>query len=432
VKATSLSLGAAALSLVALAGCGAGKAANVDAGPPLLAGRRSFDAVATLGLGGAVKPSTNLPDTVAFTLVIDADQHRAVAGGHGLASVVTTTSADGRHFSVPEFSVGLPASGACDASASTIVFHSLDVVVADTTLSGQAMGAARVSCGDCQFDVPFSGAVTGGADATAPLLFPVTIPDNPLQAFGVAASEPLPKTAIARLVGGDGSSIELDPMVTPGDIPVIASFTKPDVVLAPGVGYAVAFDGLVDFAGLHGSADTLRLAQFPEIPLIPADGFESVTTAEVGGATVISDGPLPPISGAHSVYFGAQGAPAPTAAAVGGSLRVRLAVPAGATKLAFSYQMVGQYAGSGFGGTISYGSVGHAPASGDFTTTPAGTQTTWPDGRIVYVTDPATKELALPADVTNELVVVFEPFGFGCGGPMPPAGGMLLDDLRVE
>jgi hypothetical protein len=422
-----------ALSLLALAGCGVRAVAAVDGGVdgsrPLLAGRRSFDVVAGLGDGGA---KAGLPPTVAFTLVLDADAQRAVVGARGNAAVVAYASNDGRLFKVPEFSVGLPSGGAC-AAASMLDFMSLDVTVSGATLSGQAAGSARISCGDCQFTVPVAGPVTGVADATAPLLVPTTIPTNPFQTFTLAASEPLPTTAKARLVGSDGSSLELDQAVVQGDIPVVAAFTKPAVVLSANAEFEVDLGGLVDFAGLTGPTEPpLRFAAFPPMPLVPPDGFESVTGAELGGATVISGGPLPPIAGAHSVYFGGQGAPAPGGVPVGSALRVRLAVPSGATKVAFAYRMVGQYAGSGFAGTINLGSAGHMPGSDTFTMTPAGTQTTWPDGKTVYVTDVATKEIPLPADVTSEILLVIEPFGFGCNGPAPPAGGMLLDDLRVE
>jgi hypothetical protein len=435
VKPPALRHTALALALV---GCGLRGVAPVDGGDGSapLTGRRSFDLVAALG-DAAVK--ANLQPTVDFTLVLDADAGSAIVGGRGNAAIVAYTSKDGRRFTITSrnivntvFSVGLPSSGQC-AAASSLDFTLLDVTVSGATLSGQAKGSARISCGDCQFDVPFGGPVTGVADATPPLLFPTTIPANPFQQFSLSASEPLPTTAKARLVGSDGSSFDLQPMVVPGDIPVVAIFTKPSVVLSPNTEFEVDLGGLVDFAGLSGPADTpLRFAAFPAMPLVAPDGFESATGAELGGATVISGGPLPPISGAYSVYFGAQGAPAPGGVHVGSALRVRLAVPPGATKVSFSYRMVGQYAGSGFAGTINVGSVGHTPGSDTFTTTPNGTPTTWPDGQTVYITDVATKEVSLPADATSEILLVIEPFGFGCGGPMPPAGGMLLDDLRVE
>ena len=108
-----------------------------------------------------------------------------------------------------------------------------------------------------------------------------------------------------------------------------------------GVGLSLAVDQIVDFAGLHASGDPpLRFAYFPTPPLVPQDGFESATGAQVGGATVVSDGPLPPITGARSLYLGPVGVPAPSGVAVGAALHLRLAVQPGDTTLRFSYRVV--------------------------------------------------------------------------------------------
>jgi hypothetical protein len=195
----------------------------------------------------------------------------------------------------------------------------------------------------------------------------------------------------------------------------------------------VAFDGLVDFAGNEGSsAAPLRLAAFATPPLVAADGFESAT-GTVGGATVISagNGPLPPITGARSVYIVGAGGPSPTTAAVGSMMNVRLAVPAGATKLRFSYRLVSQLNG-GSGVTIALGSVGGHASSGDsIFSMEKGTQTVWSGAKTVLVTDVATKEVALPAGVTDELVVDIATGVDSCG-PAPLPVGVLIDDLRVE
>ena len=424
----------AALAGLGLAGCGASKATSVDTagdgGPIVVGATRSFDVTATLALVGGAVPPNNLPPVLSLTLVLDPGSRRAIVGGHGLASVVRYTTANGR-ITLPPFTVGLP-SAQCDG-ASTIDFTSLVVTVSDSDLTGAAVGAVRVSCGDCQFDVPFKADVSGTVDATPPLLFPGTVPGNPFQSFSLATSEPLPTTATARLLMSDGSQIDLAPNIVPGEVPVIAGFTSSNLVLPYGVGIAVAFDGLVDFAGQRGAAsESLRLTEFPTPPLVPEDGFESATGAQLGGANVISGGPLPPIAGARSLYFGGPGTPAPTDDAVGQVLRVRLAVQPGDSTLRFAYRMVGVYAGSGFGGTINVGSVGHASVSDFFAMSPLGTEVTWPNGRTAYLTDVATKEIALPAEVTDEVLVDMESFGFGCGGPAPPEGGMLIDDLRIE
>jgi hypothetical protein len=417
------------LALVATAGCGA-RGATFDT----VAGRRSFDVVASLSPApGAAMPTADLPGSVRFTLVLDGDANDAIAGAKGTASVVPAASAGGGEVRLRGVDVGLEVSQC--GGATTITFDSLVVGVSGGTLSGSGSGAAHVSCGDCTFDVPFSAQVSGVADVTPPVLLPGGVLESPFQAFTVAASEPLPATAKARLVGSDGSHVDLVPSIVDGAVPLVRGFTKPDVVLATGVGFAVALDGLVDFAGLQGSAATpLRLGSFAVPPLAPQDGFESVTSSELGGATVIdaSAAPLAPIAGAHSLYFGTMGAPAPPGLTVGTALRVRLAVQPGDSKLRFSYRMLASSQFGGFSGAINVGSVGGTPAQDHFPLPPAATGMTWPDGSTVYVTDVFTEEIALPAGTTDEVLLSIDPFDSGCGGPTGPTGGILLDDLRVE
>lgn len=423
------SCGAVAAALLAAAGCGprAGRSPDVGAAP--FAGRQSFDVVATLDLGGVMLPN-DLPPTLPFTLVLDADAGQAIVGGRGTATTARLTR-DGEKLVVPSFSVDL-ASAAC-SGASSVEFTSMVVAANGTTLSGSGSGDALVSCGDCQFDVPFNAALAGAPDVTPPLLFPTALPASPFAAFSLAASEPLTATSTARLVAEDGTTVNLVPKVVAGDVSLVSGFDKPNVVLPTGVGLSIAVDGLVDLAGLQGAADTpLRFVVFPTPPLVADAGFEDATGPTFGGATVISGGPLPPISGTRSVYLGGAGTPAPDGAKVGTALRVRLAVPAGATTLAFTYRLVGAFMGGGFTGTIGVGTVGKTPASYPFMMELDGTATTWPDGQTVFVTDAATQELALPADVGSEVLVDIESFDDGCGRPMPPLGGILLDDLRVE
>jgi hypothetical protein len=392
-------------------------------------GRRSFDVVASLDFGGA-DPGGNVPATLPFTLVLDADAAHAIVGGNGTAAAVPVSRQTDGRLVLPKFSVGL-APMAC-AGASTVDFDFFSFAASGAVFDGKGEGGALVSCGDCQFNVPFTATVTGAADVTPPSLLAATAPTSPFQDFSLPASEPLPATATARLIENDGSHIDLTPTVVPGDVPLVVGFTKPKVVLPVGVGLGIALDGLVDFAGLQGSADTpVRFALFAMPPLVAQDGFESVTAAQLGGATVISDGPLPPISGAHSLYFG-QGAPTPTGAAVGSSLRVRLAVQPGDTKVTFSYQLAGSSPDGGFSSTINVGSVGHGAVSGLLTMDQGGRLSMWPNGNTFYLTDVATKEIALPADVTDEVVFEITSSDVSCGRPAPSTGGVLLDDLRVE
>jgi hypothetical protein len=414
-------------------GGGADGDAHLDA-PDAVAQRRAFDVTATLGgADGGAMLFSNLPPTSTFTLVLDVAAHRAIVGGAGQAAVVPVTSSDGRTFHVGKFSVGFP-SNSC-SGVTSLDYATLDLTLSGATLRGKATGAGQVSCGDCLFTVPFVADVAGVPDVTPPVLVPATatVPTNAFLPFTLFASEPLPATATARLTATDGSHVDLVPTILDGDPALVTGFSKPDVVLSYGQGFVVAFDGLVDFAGQRGTADApLRLVAFSTPPLVAGDGFESVTAGQLGGATVIgAGGPLPPISGARSAYISPNGSLSPDGTLTGSALRVRLAVPAGVTKLRFSTRSVATFQGGGFTGVVNVGSVGHGKATASIMTSGPGVQAAWPPNRTVFVTDVEAQELALPPDVTDEVLIDFDTSAFGCGLPLPP-GGLLIDDLRVE
>jgi hypothetical protein len=317
-------------------------------------------------------------------------------------------------------------------------YSSFDFTVNGTTLHGTAEGSLEVSCGDCEFNVPFTAALAGTADVTPPLLFATSgvVPADPFETFSVTTSEPLPATATARLSANDGSHVDLEPTIVPGDLPLVIGFSKPNVVLPYGKGFVVAVDGLIDFAGHPGAADTpLRLTAFETPPLLPEDGFESAPAGQqLGGATVISSGgALPPITGTRSVYIGAQGAPAPGGIAVGVALRARLMVQPGDKVLRFSYRIIARSPGFGFSGGVTLGSVGHSVAESHSIPPAADSMqtTTLADGSVIVSTVIAPMEIALPVDITDDLVVAFETSRLSCGLPLPPIG-LLIDDLRVE
>ena len=422
-----------------LIGCGKGTQAKPDGGdgsvipndvPPV--GMRSFDVVAVLSSDG----STKTPATSRFTLVLDPASGRAIVGANGRGAVITVTSDDGRRFrSSNEFWAEDDIADAC-SGAEGVRYDRLDVTVSAAGLTGSATGAASISCGDCSFFVPFSATLTGATDKTPPTLRAAgVVPTTPFAAFGLRASEPLPATVTARLVGDDGASISLIPTVMDGDVPLVVGFTKPDVVLRAGQGYVVTLDGLVDFAGLADTAGPpLRVAAFPSAAIVSEDGFEAVTATTLGGAQVVrTDGALPPIAGSTSLYLGQPGAPG-LDASNGRSLLVKLARQAGDTKLRFSYRSVSAGAQPSFSGAVRIGSEGAMP--GPYGSFPgiAGTPETLTltvSGQPVYASAVAAMELALPADVTDEVLVSIVPNDFSCS-PARFTGGLLIDDLRLE
>jgi hypothetical protein len=449
VRPRSIRLTIVALSVFGFFGCGGRSAVGPDGGaappdgggadgdaqldaPDAVAQRRAFDVTASLGPADA-GTVTNLPLSNTFTLVLDVAAGQAIVGGAGRAAVVSATSSDGRTFHIGKFSVGFSANSC--SGVTSLDYATFDLTLNGATLQGTAVGAAQVSCGDCLFSVPFVADVAGVPDVTPPVLVAGadTVPSNPFLPFTLVASEPLPVTATARLTATDGSHVDLLPTILAGAPALVTGFSKPDVVLSYGQGFVVTFEGLVDFAGHRGAADPpLRLVAFSPPPLVAGDGFESVTAAQVGGAAVIgAGGPLPPISGARSAYISAPGLLSPDGTLVGSALRVRLAVPAGATKLRFSTRSVSMFLGGGFAGVVNVGSVGHGKATAAITMSGLGAPAVWPPNRTVLVTSVAPQELALPPDATDEVLVDFDTSDSGCGLPLPP-GGLLIDDLRVE
>jgi hypothetical protein len=427
----------ATLALLAGAGSGCGKAVqtNADGGDGSISadapgsGPRSFDVTAVLHPDGG---ASGVPPFNTFTLVLDAAAGRAIAGGNGLGAVVAVDSSDGRTFhSTAPFSVGAANPGVCDG-VEAVRYDGFEITVVGGALSGSATGAANISCGDCSFMVPFAAALSGAADTTPPrLVAGGATPATPFDLFGFATSEPLPATATAQLVGADGTAIDLLPSAVDGALPLVVGFSKPDVVLPAGQAYHVTLDGLVDFAGLHAQADPpLGVTSFPAAPTVPEDGFESATGSSLGGAMVMTGGPLPAIAGNTSLYIGSVGAPGLDGQR---SLMVKLARQAGQTTLRFSYRSVSLQSPPSFSGFLQVGSEGGSADQADYsfaTTDP--TETLTVAGQTAYASAVATKSVSLPADATDQVLVVIAPFTTSCGPIRVQNQGLLIDDLRLE
>jgi hypothetical protein len=431
------------LAIVGLAvlGCGGRGAAHFDGGgaesESTPVGRLSFDVVATLSLSLPAKGTTT-PTTNRFTLVLDPAARRMIAGGGGQASVVAVTSSDDRTFaSATPFAVGV-AQAVCSGLL-RLEYQTLEVALAGGSLTGTATGVATFSSpvtdgsSTVESKSDFSAVLAGVPDVIAPFLLVPAGADtsDPLTPFELWASEPLPPTATAQLVTADGSRIDLPPQLVPGDVPVIAGFSTPDVALSPGEGLQAALDGLTDFAG-HAVAPgtSLRFGAFDPAPLVPQDGFESAMDPTLGGAAVVRTGPGVPIAGAVSLYIGRMDSPTPQGLTLHPRLSLRLAVPTGATTLLFSFR---QFSGSGDSpGSVVIGSVGHVPGApvpiSPMPSTAFTTVSWFP--QTFSESSVGTMEVVLPADITDEVVVVIESppaCETGFGSP-----GLLIDDLRLE
>jgi len=166
-------------------------------------------------------------------------------------------------------------------------------------------------------------------------------------------------------------------------------------------------------------------------PLIPGDGFESVTDATLGGAQVLSGAGAPVLTGARSLYI-------PPAISLGPSgrqtqLAVRLSVGANQHFVRFDFRTVNpadaliSWIVAGIGGEIE---TATPESDAGVATTPATI-----DGTQVLLGPTRTAEIVLRPDARGEVVVarVASQSGGGCGAPpAPPVPGAIIDNLRVE
>jgi hypothetical protein len=424
------------LLLLALASLGCGRknsaARDADAAtePERLLERRSFDVTATMLSvdGGAVPTSSH------FTVVLDPDTNRAVVGGAGEAKVLTVErTSDGTYHLSPTFGLGVT-----DSPCSTLQhldYDTLDLVYAGGRLVGRGRGRATFSRGTAALTSPFEATLDGVADTSPPFLI---LPkgqaiSDPLAPFQLWTSEPLPATALARLVGSDGAVAGLVPEIIDGPVPLIARFNKPNVTLEPGQGIRALFSD--DVADLAGNAvapnDELRISTVDAAPLLSPDGFETATEHLVGGAAVLRSGPGIPIAGQASVYIAYSSSPQPPAADLPTSARllVRMAVPPGATKVHFTYRLIGVHDFSE-GGTVQVGSVGRAP--GPLHVVPGSSTETvsWNVGSV-QESAVATMDVPLPDDRGPEVIVRIQVGPEQCAIP-DPFPGLVIDDLRID
>jgi hypothetical protein len=382
-----------------------------------------------------------------FALVIDVDQRRMIVGGGGTAYAVPLTMGPGNTFHAekvsPAFQLfavylgdGLPC-----MRFESVSYNSITFSVNGTSLTGTAEGYANYLSGDYVTQTPFTAALAGGPDSTPPSVrvagpssFYTHLPVNPLSPPRFWIAEPTAEISKARLVTSDGHAIDLVSNVSAEADRSVVGFESPDVVLRYGEKYHVDSSGVVDLTGVHGAAFDLTFETPAAPPLLAEDGFEGVTTTTLGGASVVSTGSLPPITGTTSVYVSSiHGSPITQS---GSPLTVRLPVQTGDTKVRFSYRIVAQDQSTlGFNdvsATTIVGVVDGKTSSGTrFVDGGHRTMLAGVDAGTIYLGDIQAMEIPLPEGATNEVVFELATSQFSCG-PTAPTAGVLVDDLRVE
>jgi hypothetical protein len=409
-----------------------------DAAPetPPLRGR-SFDVTATFTVtppAGFEGAWADFPKTQAQTLVLVEGSLRYLmgAGGSFWSSSVPILPNGTFHTSL---SATLPYERSCTRVA-TLVFDEASFAESEDGLVGSGHGTVTFPYGSDEWSAPIEASFVGVRDRTPPSLAVPTEPVDPLAALSLAASEPLPSTASAELVGAtSGDVVVLDAVRIEGIERAIGHFAKPDVMLRAGETYALKVHGFSDFAGNVASAPTATITTRPPPPLAAADGFESVTGSTFAGAGVLDDGPLTALTGKKSLLLntGFGGGFGFLPYSLGSSLAVRLAVPKGAKVVRFARQLIAPdpIDKAMFVGALRLASVGHPVATTMNVAAADFTVQTLTGAGDVYVSGIKTVELPLPAGVTDELTFEIAGVTFDCGLPPFPTV-LVIDDLRVE
>jgi hypothetical protein len=419
-----------------LVGAGGGPDAGDAAAVVTLFGR-AFEVTATLTVmapAGDEGVWLDFPQTHAFTLVFDAGSHRTLTAARGFDWATTpVTFSDGTGSTT--LVMTLPYERSCSRDAK-LLFDDVSFSVSDGVLTGSARGRVEFQSGADVLSAPLTASLVGVPDRTPPTLTMPTSPVDPLAELSFAASEPLPATVTAKLVGApSGDDIDLEASRIAGPERAIRAFTKPDLMLRAGETYTLSVEGLTDFVGNASAVPAATFTTRAAPPLAVADGFESLTGNTYAGAGVLADGPLTAIAGQKSLLLntGFGGGFGFLPYDLGPSLVVRLAIPKGATVVRFERQLIAPdpTQGAAFVGALRLASLLRPVettmnvAATDFR------QVTLPGNGDVYVSPVATVELPLPPGAAEE--VTFEIIGvtFQCGLPPSPTV-LVVDGLRVE
>jgi hypothetical protein len=415
---------------------GAGDVDAAEASTPLRG--RAFDVTATFTVTPPREQQggwSDFPKTQAQTLVLVGDSLRYLVGSDGSFWSTSVAIAPDGTFHTSLFST-LPYGRSCTGVA-TITFDEASFTESETALVGSGHGTVTYQYGADEWSAALTATFAGSPDRTPPSLAAPTAPVDPLAELSFAASEPLPATVSAKLVGAtSGDVIALQASRIEGPERAIRAFAKPNVMLRAGETYRLVVDGLVDFAGnAPAGAPPATITTRPVPPLAAPDGFESVTGDTFGGAGVLADGPLTALAGQKSLLLntGFGGGFGFLPYSLGPSLAVRLAVPPGATLVRFERQLIAPDStqGSMFVGAIRLASVGHPVDSTMNLAATDFTKQTLSGNGDVYVSPVATIELPLPPGATGEVTFEIDGVTFQCGLPPPPTV-LVVDGLRVE
>jgi hypothetical protein len=410
------------ISIVAV-GAGCGGTSDPHWSAPF-SGRRAFNSFST------VQSSTNIANQ-ALTITIDADQRIAIIGGDrkGTSSAVIPAGSGAFRLTT---SVTI-SDGFTTCPSDSVRYDDLELTVdtAAGTLTGSGRGQINKVDGDVVDSSAATVTLTGTADTQPPtvgIYTPGAMISDPFVPFTFSSSEPLPPDSrpVFRSATGD--------VVTPTCLPGDAFYVDctPPGLLPFDQAYTVDVANVADFAGNRATTDD-RLLIFGtgSAPmLVAADGFESQTDMTLfGTASFVSAPNFPVISGVRSLYVPPEGV---QPAFAGTTFALRLPIAPGATVLRFSYRILLRDTTPGSDATYLVGSVGSPLVTTMLPTTNGTTEPVTIGGAQFTLGPLATATINLPDPNAAEVMLARTVQPPACGRPLPPPGGIIIDDLRTE
>jgi hypothetical protein len=356
-------------------------------------------------------------------------------GGGAWSTSVVKPAADGKSFDGGPWTAGVPYATACGGQA-TVTLDQVTLVLSGGRISGSASGTATyVTSGATKLTAHLLASFLGQPHTTPPAFIAPDAGVDPLAGVDLEASEPLPEPAATALVG---APIDDTVPLSGAEIGLagggLHGLSETGRALHYSDAYSLQADEVTDFAGRSPSAAvTFSTGVAP--PLVPQDGFESVTGTMFAGAGVLHGGPLMPIEGQTSLLLntGFGGGFGFLPYDLGPSLAVRLALSPGDTVVRFDAQLIAPdpIDQASFVGDLRWGSEGGTVGAAENVDGSGFQLMALPDLGDIYVTAVKTVTLPLPADATGE--ITFEIIGqtFTCAAPPSPTV-LVLDNLRVE
>jgi hypothetical protein len=390
-----------------------------------------------------------VPAKHAFSLAIDWAANTATTGSGGTAQRTSMVRDNGTWMTQNTVYLSLALAGTSAGERPMVSYHEIRIHPTVDGCSGEATGEYLWNSTDMLINTPFAATLTGVNDKEGPALsvFPaVTTGVHPMSVDGVGASELLPAGSTARWVAADGSGVDMSALPAAGATSIegfslkgtegVSGFTLAKRMLSFATTYRLQIlPAPLDSAG-NLALELPSITTMADPGLFAQDGFEETVNAFLGGTVnIVASTTLPIPSGNQALRFAPMSGDRNVTWSCDDRFTARLAVPAGAQSVKFSF--LSYRSKNGYPMMIEYGVLLGIPGGpiveqslndGSGTPLPSPWTGTLPGSADFSYGGLKQLELPLPAGTNGE--VVFDLARWGCLAGASP--GLIVDDLRVE